>query len=43
MFEKIHSTFKAEMERINKDRNALKSLKVKGFPETLKELNKKLE
>ena len=35
VFEKIHTTFKAEMDRINKDRNALKSLKVKGFPNTL--------
>lgn len=43
VFEKIHTTFKAEMERINKDRNALKCLKVKGFSNTLIELNKSLE
>jgi hypothetical protein len=43
VFEKIHMTFRAEMDRINKDRSALRSLKVKGFPNTLNELNKKLE
>jgi len=43
VFEKIHTTFKAEMDRISKEKNALKSLKVKGFPNTLGELNKKLE
>ena len=31
------------MERINKDRNAVKALIVKGFIATLQELNKKLE
>ena len=31
------------MDRINKDRNALKALIIKGFIPTLQELNKKLE
>lgn len=42
-FERINQIFKAEMDRINKDRNAVKALIVKGFLNTLQELNKKLE
>ena len=42
-FERINLIFKVEMERINKERNALKALIVKGFITTLQELNKKLE
>mmetsp|Transcript_43570 Transcript_43570/g.42050 ORF Transcript_43570/g.42050 Transcript_43570/m.42050 type:complete len:85 (-) Transcript_43570:73-327(-) len=43
VFDKIHTTFKAEMDRINKDKNTLKALKVKGFSSTLTDLNRKLE
>lgn len=35
--------FKSEMDRINKERNCLRSLVVKGFLDTLNELNKKFE
>ena len=43
IFQKINNDFKIEMERLNKDRNAFKSLIVKGFIPTLQEMNKTLE
>jgi hypothetical protein len=43
IFMKINNDFKLEMERINKDRNAFRSLVVKGFIGILQELNRKLE
>jgi len=43
IFGKTHDSFKLEMERINKDRNALKSLNHRGFIPLLTELKKNLE
>jgi len=38
-----HKTLKEEMERINKDRNALRALTYKGFLTNLGNLNHKFE
>jgi dynein heavy chain len=43
VFKRNNTMFKAEMDRINKERNCLRSLVVKGFLDTLNELNKKFE
>lgn len=43
IFKRNNQIFKQEMERINKERNCLKALIVKGFLATLNELNKKFE
>lgn len=43
IFTKINNDFKIEMERVNKERNAYRSLIVKGFIQILQELNRKLE
>lgn len=43
IFKKNNTTFKTEMERINKDRNCLRALLVKNFLHLLNELNHKFE
>jgi dynein heavy chain len=42
-FKRANTLFKAEMERINKDRNALRALLIKNFLQLLQELNAKFE
>jgi dynein heavy chain len=43
VFKTSHAVFKAEMERVNKDRNCLSALLLKGFPALLLELNTNFE
>jgi dynein heavy chain, axonemal len=42
-FRKYDQIFRAEMDRINKDRNCIRALIIKGFLQTLLELNHKFE
>jgi dynein heavy chain, axonemal len=43
VFKSNNQTFKTEMERIQKEKNCLRSLIVKGFLSLLTELNRKFE
>lgn len=43
VFTRINNVFKLEMERINKEKNCLRSLIVKDFLKVLNDLNEKLE
>ena len=43
IFKGVNTGFRVELERINKDRNALRALTVKGFDKTLEEMNERLE
>jgi len=43
IFGKTHEMFKLEMERIAKERNALRSLNHKGFTPNLTDMKKNLE
>jgi dynein heavy chain len=43
IFQGVNSGFRAELERINKDKNALRSLTVKGLDKTLEEMDERLE
>jgi len=43
IFKGVNTGFRAELERISKDRNALRALTVKGLDKTLEEMNERLE
>jgi dynein heavy chain len=43
IFQGVNAGFKAELERINKDKNAMKALLVEGLDKTLEEMDIKLE
>lgn len=43
IFQGVNAGFKSELERINKDRNALRALTIEGLDKTLEEMDIKLE
>ena len=43
IFQGVNAGFKTELERINKDRNALRALTIEGLDKTLEEMDVKLE